>query len=79
MKKILILNGPNINLTGIREKGIYGAKTYDDLLAMCQAEAEKYKAYNFCGRNWIGLICKALSERAEEALDMLAEIITKMD
>ncbi len=45
----------------------------------CLAEAEKYKDYNFCGRNWIGLICKALTERAEEALDMLAEIITKMD
>lgn len=46
---------------------------------LCQAEAEKYKTYNFCGRNWIGIICKALTERAEEALDMLAEIITKMD
>ena len=45
----------------------------------CLSEAEKYKDYNFCGRNWIGLICKALTERAAEALDMLAEIITKMD
>ena len=45
----------------------------------CIAEAEKYKQYNFCGRNWIGLICKALTERAEEALNMLAEIITRMD
>ena len=45
----------------------------------CLAETERYKAYNFIGRNWIGLICKALTERAEEALDMLAEIITKMD
>ena len=45
----------------------------------CLAEAERYKDYNFIGRNWIGLICKALTERAEEALDMLAEIITKMD
>ena len=45
----------------------------------CLNEVEKYKDYNFCGRNWIGLICKALTERAEEALDMLAEIITKMD
>ncbi len=45
----------------------------------CLAEEEKYKAYNFCGRNWIGIICKALTERAEEALDMLAEIITTMD
>ena len=40
-KKILILNGPNINLTGLREKAVYGAKTYDDLLALCHAEAEK--------------------------------------
>ncbi len=45
----------------------------------CVTEAEKYSAYNFCGRSWIGLICKALTERAEEAFDMLAEIITKMD
>ena len=45
----------------------------------CKAELEKYREYNFCGRSWIGLICKALTERAEEALDMLAEIITKMD
>ena len=45
----------------------------------CITEADKYRAYNFCGRNWVGLICKALTERAEEALDMLAEIITKMD
>ena len=35
MKKILILNGPNINLTGIREKGIYGAKTSDALMELC--------------------------------------------
>ncbi len=45
----------------------------------CQTEAAKYKDYNFEGRNWIGLICKALTERAEEALNMLAEIITTMD
>ena len=46
---------------------------------LCATETEKYKDYNFIGRSWIGLICKALAERAEEAFDMLAEIITKMD
>ena len=41
MKKILILNGPNINMTGLREKNIYGAQTYEELLAMIRAEAER--------------------------------------
>ncbi|MBR3741568.1 MAG: type II 3-dehydroquinate dehydratase [Clostridia bacterium] len=29
--KLLILNGPNLNMLGIREKHLYGAKTYEDL------------------------------------------------
>lgn len=29
--KILVINGPNINLTGIREKGVYGKETYSDI------------------------------------------------
>lgn len=32
MKKVRIINGPNINFTGIREKGIYGSLSYDDIV-----------------------------------------------
>ena len=39
--KILILNGPNINMLGIREPGIYGKQTFQDLLNLLDATAQK--------------------------------------
>ena len=38
--KILILNGPNINMLGIREPDIYGKQTYSDLLELLDSTAE---------------------------------------
>ena len=39
--KILVLNGPNINMLGIREPGIYGKNTYTDLLALLEKTAQE--------------------------------------
>ena len=39
--KILIINGPNLNLLGLREPDIYGKRTYGDLEGMIRAEAER--------------------------------------
>ena len=37
MKRILIINGPNLNLLGIREPGIYGKSSFKDCLPKLKA------------------------------------------
>lgn len=39
--KILVINGPNLNMLGIREPAIYGTNTYQDLCDMVEAEANR--------------------------------------
>ena len=43
MKKIFIINGPNLNFLGIRETGIYGNDNYDSLCSYIQ---EKFRDKN---------------------------------
>lgn len=37
----LVINGPNINMLGIREPGIYGTDSYDDVVELCHRAARE--------------------------------------
>jgi 3-dehydroquinate dehydratase-2 len=39
-KRVLVLNGPNLNLLGTREPGTYGSETLKDVEALCKVAAE---------------------------------------
>ena len=65
--KILIINGPNINMLGIRETEIYGNKSYADLLEyICHAAAEMEIVTEFFHSNCEGAIVDAIQDAYEE-------------
>ena len=41
MRKVLIINGPNLNLLGVREKDVYGSETLQDIARRVNEEAGK--------------------------------------
>ena len=47
MMKILILNGPNLNLTGEREAEIYGNISFDDYLEILQSKFPEFEITYF--------------------------------
>ena len=64
MKKVLVLNGPNLNLLGTREPAQYGTTTLADVEAMCRQAGERLGYEVECFQsNWEG----ALIDRIHEA------------
>src|SRR5699024_480569 len=67
---ILVLNGPNMNMLGIRQPEIYGHETYEDLKAMIQAEADRLDAsVSFFQSNHEGALVDAIQQAYFDHVD----------
>ena len=63
MKKILVLNGPNLNLLGTREPAQYGSTSLADVEAMCRAAGERLGYEVECFQsNWEGALIDKIHE-----------------
>ncbi|MEY8318646.1 type II 3-dehydroquinate dehydratase [Oscillospiraceae bacterium 50-58] len=68
--KILVINGPNLNMLGIRQPEIYGKTTYEDLKAMISAEAERLGvAVDFFQSNHEGALVDAIQQAYFDRVD----------
>ncbi|NNU43379.1 type II 3-dehydroquinate dehydratase [Ramlibacter montanisoli] len=63
MKKVLVLNGPNLNLLGTREPAQYGTTTLADVEAMCRQAGERLGYEVECFQsNWEGALIDKIHE-----------------
>ena len=68
--KILILNGPNMNMLGIRQPEIYGYANYEDLCSMIRQEAEKLGVeVSFFQSNHEGALVDAIQQAYFDRVD----------
>jgi 3-dehydroquinate dehydratase-2 len=63
MKKVIVMNGPNLNLLGQREPATYGHTTLDDVEALCRATGERLGVAVECLQsNHEGVLLDAIHE-----------------
>lgn len=65
-KPVYILNGPNLNMLGVREPGIYGGKSLADIEADCRRRADELRiAIEFRQSNHEGVLVDWIQEAGE--------------
>ena len=72
MKKILVINGPNLNFLGIRDRAVYGNEDYDYLVNMITEYARKKGVTAECFQsNHEGAIIDRIQQAYFEGIDGL--------
>jgi 3-dehydroquinate dehydratase-2 len=62
-KRVLVLNGPNLNMLGIREPGTYGSQTLADIETMCVSEGKTLGLKVVCRQtNREGELCEWIQQ-----------------
>ena len=64
--KILVINGPNLNLLGKREPGIYGVQTLDDINQMIRESFDESTEFEFFQSNHEGAIIDKIHEMMDD-------------
>lgn len=68
--KFLVLNGPNINMLGIREPDIYGRETYEDLKELVEKKCEALGVeVSFLQSNHEGILVSAIQQAYFDGVD----------
>ena len=77
MHKVLVINGPNLNLLGTREPSVYGAQTLADVEALCEAACDANGfTLDFRQTNHEGVLVDAIHEAGRlQAAGKLAGVI----
>lgn len=65
-KKILVLNGPNLNMLGIREPNIYGSATYSDLVEYIRTKCVDIADIDFKQTNHEGVLIDLIQQSINE-------------
>ena len=73
--KFLFINGVNLNMTGVREKGVYGVETLEEINAQIKAHF-KGDECEFIQSNSEGEICTAIQSAQADAIILNAGAFT---
>jgi 3-dehydroquinate dehydratase-2 len=71
-KRVLVLNGPNLNMLGIREPQTYGSQTLADIENMCVSEGQKLGLEVICRQtNREGELCEWIQQALGQFLGIV--------